>query len=264
MTSSGTYSFALSNADVMIEGFARCGVRRTAAQWLSFRDTVSVRDNEKEASCIVYAAVNTINGKIYIGATEKGLAARARKHFANAKRGQSGKFYTAIRSYGAELFEFVVLATCSDFWSALEIERQMIARLKPEYNLTDGGGGIKGFKFSAQSRAKMSEAKKGKRCGWLHGPDVDNIKKKLSDSAKRRKGTYRLTEANKESLRANARKANVARRKPIKCETDGNVFESAALAARHYGLTSGMVSYIAKGLHASRRGLIFSYLPKAA
>lgn len=30
MTSSGTYSFALSNADVMIEGFARCGVRRTA------------------------------------------------------------------------------------------------------------------------------------------------------------------------------------------------------------------------------------------
>lgn len=30
MTSSGTYSFALSNADVMIEGFARCSVRRTA------------------------------------------------------------------------------------------------------------------------------------------------------------------------------------------------------------------------------------------
>lgn len=30
MASSGTYTFALSNADVMIEGFARCGVRRTA------------------------------------------------------------------------------------------------------------------------------------------------------------------------------------------------------------------------------------------
>lgn len=30
MTSSNTYTFALSNADVMIEAFARCGVRRTA------------------------------------------------------------------------------------------------------------------------------------------------------------------------------------------------------------------------------------------
>jgi hypothetical protein len=29
VTSSGTYAFALSNADVMIEAFARCGVRRT-------------------------------------------------------------------------------------------------------------------------------------------------------------------------------------------------------------------------------------------
>lgn len=30
MTTSGTYSFNMSNADVLIEGFARCGVRRTA------------------------------------------------------------------------------------------------------------------------------------------------------------------------------------------------------------------------------------------
>lgn len=30
MSSSGTYNYALSNADVMIEAFARCGVRRTA------------------------------------------------------------------------------------------------------------------------------------------------------------------------------------------------------------------------------------------
>jgi hypothetical protein len=30
MTSSGTYNFSLSNADVLIEGFGRCGVRRTS------------------------------------------------------------------------------------------------------------------------------------------------------------------------------------------------------------------------------------------
>ncbi|MDE2096863.1 MAG: hypothetical protein KGL39_06410 [Patescibacteria group bacterium] len=30
MTSSGTYSYSLSNADVMIEGYSRCGVRRTS------------------------------------------------------------------------------------------------------------------------------------------------------------------------------------------------------------------------------------------
>lgn len=30
MTSSGAYSFSMSNADVMIEGFSRCGVRRSS------------------------------------------------------------------------------------------------------------------------------------------------------------------------------------------------------------------------------------------
>lgn len=30
MTTSSTYSFSMSNADVMIEGFSRCGVRRTS------------------------------------------------------------------------------------------------------------------------------------------------------------------------------------------------------------------------------------------
>lgn len=30
MTTSGTYSFNMSNADVMIEGYARCGIRRTS------------------------------------------------------------------------------------------------------------------------------------------------------------------------------------------------------------------------------------------
>lgn len=30
MASSGTYNFALSNSDILIEGFSRCGIRRTA------------------------------------------------------------------------------------------------------------------------------------------------------------------------------------------------------------------------------------------
>ena len=67
-------------------------------------------------ACIVYAAINTLNGKVYVGATEKGLAGRRQKHLANAKRGQSGKFYTAIRKHGPEAFHFVPLCAATDFF----------------------------------------------------------------------------------------------------------------------------------------------------
>lgn len=212
-------------------------------------------------SCVVYCAINLVNSKIYVGATEKGLDVRKRKHLANAKRGQSGKFYTSIRKYGTVSFEFVSVRSCGGFWQALEIERQVIAELKPEYNLTEGGGGVKGLKFSEESRKKMSDAKIGKPCLWVLGPNADETKRKLSVSGSLRKGTYNLTADQKGKLLINSRKANAARRRAVRCDTDGRVFESVSEAAIVYGVSN---SHIANwtGRCKSRLGLRFSYVDK--
>jgi group I intron endonuclease len=253
----------MSNSDVLVEGFARCGVRRSARDYLRERHSeIKIVGNDEEANCVVYVAVNLTNGKIYVGATEKGTSARRQKHLANAKRGMSGKFYTALRKYGADEFEFVTIETCSCFFSALDSERKWIECLRPEYNLTSGGGGVKGLKFSEESKRKMSLAKKGRPAAWLSGPNAEDIKRRLSENWQFRPERM-VTDETKKKLRANARKANEARRRAVKCVTDGKQFNSVTDAALFYNTdTASIINWI-KGIK-SKRGLRFEYLDECA
>lgn len=203
---------------------------------------------------VVYQAVNLINGKRYIGATEKGLRQRRMKHLANASRGQPGKFYTAIRKYGPQSFHFTALCQCSSFWEALELERRWIGRLTPEYNLTDGGGGVKGFRFSPESRSKMSKAKKGK----AGHPCPEWVKEKNAALRRSEKGRP-VSEAKKAALRINISKAKKVRQRPVVCVNTGKIFDSVTEAAKEYGVSTGHISLYCGGV-ISRAGLCFSYL----
>jgi hypothetical protein len=194
-------------------------------------------------SVILYQAVNQINGKRYVGLTEKGFVARKMKHLANAKRGQSGKFYTAIRKYGAENFIFEELITCYDYWDGLEKERQFIVALRPEYNLTAGGGGVKGLKFSIESRAKMSAAKKGKK----GHPCPEWVKLKNAELRRAERGIIK----------------HPSRYRAVYSITDDLVFESVKAAASHYSTHPAQIIYWASG-GKSRRGLKFKYLKESA
>lgn len=211
--------------------------------------------------CIVYAAINRVNAKSYIGATEKGLEVRRTRHFANARRGQLSKFYTAIRKYGEDKFNFVVLQNCKEFFHALNVEREYIALLKPEYNMTEGGGGVKGLKFSDVSREKMSLRKRGK----------PSHRKGKSLTLEQRDAISRSVKAHAEKLKsvglfphdhmARLTKAgNAARRRKVICLGDGRCFDSVTEAAAHYGLTTGRVSYSCQGTHKSRRNLQFRHV----
>lgn len=122
--------------------------------------------------CLVYKALNLVNHKIYVGATDRGLRNRQIRHIWNAKNGRPGKFYNAIRKYGENNFWFTTLALCDNYWEALAEEREFIKALKPEYNLTEGGGGVKGYKFSLESRKKMSDAKRGKPGHITHAKSI--------------------------------------------------------------------------------------------
>lgn len=189
---------------------------------------------------IVYQAVNLVNGKRYVGATEKTLHVRKTKHLANARRGQLGKFYTAIRSYGPENFHFTALASFPNFSSSLDGERYFIARLKPEYNLTEGGGGVKGHKMSDESKAKMRAAKIGKK----GHPCPEWLKRKNAELRRSEKGKV----------------SHPSARRPVECVTRSAVFQSVTDAARAYGINAGEVVRSAKGEKTIKNGLRFRYI----
>ncbi len=112
---------------------------------------------------ILYEAINSTNGKRYIGITQRGMKVRRQRHIWTAHSGYGSVFGAAIRKYGADSFEFKVLAICPDFEYAKLIEIAAIQKFSPEYNVTSGGDGALGFKHSEEHKAWMSERHKGKK-----------------------------------------------------------------------------------------------------
>lgn len=214
-----------------------------------------------EPMCVVYQALNIKTGKRYIGATEKGLRVRKRKHLANARRGQEGKFYTSVRKHGSSAFAFSVLIECRDFWHALDEERRLIGDLKPEYNLTEGGGGVKGLKFSDEAKAKMSASAR-KRWDAIYPPCSEQEKEKIEKeklTRLHRKGR-KITDPNLLTRRREIMQ-ELARRqcRPVRCVTDNISFASATEAASRYGLsTASIVLYCQKKVKP-KSGIVFEY-----
>ena len=106
---------------------------------------------------VVYVATNILSGKKYIGVTTRSLESRKKGHFYHALRGAKTKFHRAIRKHGEENFEFVVLETLASMSVALTRERELIAKMKPEYNITVGGEGVLGNRHSKRVRAQLRE-----------------------------------------------------------------------------------------------------------
>jgi hypothetical protein len=127
--------------------------RVTTIKWLKQIDKVGQTYTNKK--CVVYVAINKINNKLYVGATKLTRDERRRSHLYNARTNVSGKFYTALRKYGPEAFEFITFAKCKDFMHVLEVERSLIDAIRPEYNLTMGGGGALGCKRSEEAKKKI-------------------------------------------------------------------------------------------------------------
>lgn len=218
-----------------------------------------MRDFIHVASAIVYIARNKINGKCYVGATEKALKERAYGHIYRAKNGKKGIFSSAIRKYGEDAFEWSVIFACRDFFDALEWERVLISQIKPEYNMTDGGGGVKGLKFSDASREKMAAAKRGKPNHWSNGKMPIELRERLAEYRRAETGRP-LTERQLAAMDRNRKAGNAARRRKVLCITTGVEYESVTQAAKAFGLTTSSIGYYCSGRFKSKQGLEFKYI----
>ena len=111
---------------------------------------------------IIYKTTNLLTSKNYVG----------KDSYNNPNYFGSGTYLCrAIKKYGKENFKKEIICECSSQKELNEKEEHYIKTLNSKvpngYNLTNGGEGSTGFKYSKQSRNKMRES----RLKWLEDPE---------------------------------------------------------------------------------------------
>ena len=123
---------------------------------------------------------NKINDKKYIGqAVDIDRRWRDHKSELDGNRHCNPHLQNSWNKYGADNFEFTIIHECDEELLD-ELEIMYIAHFDTYnngYNLTLGGDGCRGYRYTDEQRARSSEAKKGK-------PKSEECKAKLSESRK--------------------------------------------------------------------------------
>ena len=92
---------------------------------------------------IIYKAENQLTGELYIGATTYSLHQRELDHTERAMRGEGGKLFNAIATYGPEAFTWETIDTAENIDELAQKEKQYILSFDSNekgYNSDDGGG----------------------------------------------------------------------------------------------------------------------------
>jgi group I intron endonuclease len=124
----------------------------------TYLPTRSFEENKMQ----IYIVTNKINGKQYVGQTSQSLDKRWKRHQKPFTHRRPSYLYNAIQKYGIDNFEIETLAFVKTKEDMDFYERELIKFLdlrNPEkgYNLTDGGGGMLGFRLSEDTKRRMSE-----------------------------------------------------------------------------------------------------------
>lgn len=131
----------------------------------------------------VYAIINIINGKVYIGSS-KNIVKRFNSHKRDLKNSTHHNRYLqrAWDKYGEDCFEFEVLEYVEDVIELLEVEQYYMDSTKCYfkeygYNNSVKAGNCLGVKHTEETRKKMSESSKG----MVH---TDETKRKIGEGQK--------------------------------------------------------------------------------
>ena len=144
----------------------------------------------------VYIATNIINNKIYIGKTVKSLRYRIKSHISDAyKFRRNSLFFNAIRKYGPENFEWRILYETANNYELSSKEIEFIKQFKSNdnsigYNLTEGGEGTLGRKYSKETIEKKKTSYNGNLLFYVKGEANHNSKLKENDVREIKKLLY--------------------------------------------------------------------------
>ena len=147
-----------------------------------------------------YMITNTQNGKSYVGITTRTVSRRWYEHcFATNSCGQL--LNKAINKYGKDAFIIETIASAKTLKDLKEVEKQLIdqnqTKVPHGYNLTDGGDGLFGYKFTEEAKKRNGDAKRGTKAS-------EETKKKMKESHLGEKNHFYGKKHTEETKRKNA------------------------------------------------------------
>lgn len=158
----------------------------------------------------IYLATNRINGKQYVGKTERSMEDRRRDHLKDSLKSPRLPFQRALRKYGADSFDWDIIqeSNCPGELNRLEVESIVWfgSKVPNGYNMTDGGEGTGGLRWRQESRllASSSAKRRGPRKQGVEERQQRRILMRgnhygggdaIRESNRRRKGEKRGPEA---------------------------------------------------------------------
>lgn len=171
----------------------------------------------------VYIHKNKINNKVYVGITCQKPIYRWKNGSGYPKSTQP-KMYNAIKKYGWDNFEHIIVAESLTYEEASKLEQELILKYDSfvnGYNMSLGGDGNKGHIVSEESRQQMksthcvphpgargktfseehkkhlSEARRGKKFGPRSAETKDKISKALSGKTVSDETRQKISQAGK-------------------------------------------------------------------
>lgn len=95
---------------------------------------------------IIYKAQNIVNGECYVGASTKGIEERKKDHINKSNSINATYFQEAIRTFGADAFEWEQIDTASTVNELAEKEAEYIVKYNSLYDGLNSNKGSGGFK----------------------------------------------------------------------------------------------------------------------
>lgn len=232
--------------------------------------------------------------KRYVGITCNSVD----KRWKNGKGYKNNRhFYNAIKKYGWDNIEHIIIAENLSFDEASLMEKQLIEKYNTidnhfGYNVCFGGQdgwvGVhhteeakrkmslakkgktyrKGYKLSEETKRKISEKHKGKYKGQPIKPKEpkakydENGKRIFSEEHKRKISESLKGVQRSEIVRKNMSEAQIKTKKPVRCIDTGEEFESITMAGKQYGISKTLIVRVCKGQNKTAKGLKFEYIVK--
>lgn len=117
----------------------------------------------------VYAIMNRINGRMYIGSTGMGFSDRWSDHWIKLSKRRHTNIHLqrAFIKSGPDAFEFVVLED-SPPDKCIACEQKWMDFFHPEYNITKYADASRGYKHTDEAKEKIGAAFRGKKLTEEH------------------------------------------------------------------------------------------------
>jgi group I intron endonuclease len=244
----------------------------------------------------IYLVTNTVNGHTYVGVTRFTPERRWQAHRSVASRKPITYLHRAIAKYGPEAFTVESIATVVSVNDGSHVERDVIVRLAPAYNQTNGGEFTVGKAHSPETVAKRAASNRGLRrtpsqnaansaqAKARHARDpkytemaraalakgranCDHVKRIAA--VKEHHKTYKWSDESRAKLSAACicrvhspdviARISASNKKPVICTTLGLTFPSCEAAAEHLGIARAGIYKVCGGKHKRFNGLVFQY-----